>query len=315
MNAAVNSTSAFDVYTKACRTTPMIEHRDKPSTGISLYRWDLKPVKEVRIPKNGEVTVAVHLGGNSQVRVFTEEGVSQRFSRPGDITLVPSGQPIKYLLDGSVDFATIHFPASAANIFGKNVGDDLLNLRDCLFAVRDDYVIASVLALFNATHSASSLSKRYSRSVLESLSWHLLRLVSEQKFDPVRLPEPGSQISFNKGGNNFSIIAEEIENRLSEPLKIEALADRAGMGRTTFCEQFTKHFGTPPHRFIVDRRIAKAKQLLIESHYSITDIAYELGFSSASHFSSTFKSTIGITPKNYQIQFGKRFLENTKPQH
>jgi len=302
MNAIpVCSNSAFEVYTKACRTSPMLEHRDKPSTGISLYRWDLKPIKEVRIPRNGEVTVAVHLGGDSRVRVFTENGISEQYSRPGDITLVPSGQPIKYLIDGSVDFATIHFPASAANIFGKNFGDDLLKLRHCLFAVRDDYVIASVKSLFNLVNSPSLLSKRSARSALESLSWHLLRRVSEEAFEPVLLPDQSSGMPSQNEARRFSMVVAEIQLRLDQQLKIGDLADVAGMGRTAFCEQFTKYFGKSPHRYIVEQRISKAKQFLSESSFNITDIAYELGFSSASHFSASFKSTTGMTPREFQL--------------
>lgn len=295
---------AFEAYKNACRTEPMCAYSVKPSAGIMLYRWDIRPLEDIRIPQNGEVTVVAHLGGESQVRVFTKDGLSQQCSQPGDITLIPRGQPIKYSLNGSVDFATIHFPANATKLFDKEFGDKLLNLRHCFFAWQDDYVISSVKTLLNMSAPTTSLDKRYTHSVLESLSWHLLKLVSDNCIEPISLSETVSHQLCLDEENYFSTIVTEIETRLNEQIKVEELASIAGLGRTLFYEKFIEYFGQSPYRFIVNRRIEKAKGMLLDNLCSITEIAYNLGFSSASHFSSSFKSVTGMTPKE--------FLEKTR---
>src|SRR5690606_9779294 len=253
---------AFEAYKNACRTEPMCAHSVKPSAGISLYRWDIRPLEDIRIPQNGEVTVVAHLGGEGQVKVFTKDGLSRQCSLPGDITLIPRGQPIKYSLNGSIDFATIHFPANATKIFDKKFGDKLLSLRHCFFAWRDDYVISSVKNLLNMDAPSTSLDKRYAHSVLESLSWHLIKLVSDDAIEPISLPESVSHQLFFDEKTHFSTIVTEIETRLNEQIKVEELATIAGLGRTLFYEKFIEHFGQSPHRFIINRRIEKAKGML-----------------------------------------------------
>ena len=50
---------------------------------------------------------------------------------------------------------------------------------------------------------------------------------------------------------------------------------------------------------------AKAKELLIKTENSITDIAYEAGFSNFNYFSSVFKNIEGITPSEYKKKYAK----------
>ncbi|MCK9504504.1 MAG: AraC family transcriptional regulator [Porticoccaceae bacterium] len=292
------SVPAFEGYTSVCQTKPLLECGAPPNIGIKFYSWGLKPVKNVRIPRLREVTLAVHLGGVRRLRIFTEDGISDRFSRPGDITLVPRSQPIEYLIDGPVTFATMHFPDSAMGLFGDR-GGQLIHLPHCLFAVRDDYTHASVRALLKTSRVTSDDASHYRTKILEALAWHLLHVVSDEKVEPVRLAQDRGEDAAEPGGADFSAALREIERRIGERLQIEELADIAGLGRTAFCEQFTKQFGCPPHRFIVNQRIARAEKLLRTQRWSVTEIAYQLGFSSTSHFSATFKTATGITPRQY----------------
>ena len=63
--------------------------------------------------------------------------------------------------------------------------------------------------------------------------------------------------------------------------------------------------GFSPARFIQNIRMQQAKVLLMkEKNVNISQIAYEVGFSSQTHFSTTFKSFFGITPTEYLKQKG-----------
>ncbi|GAB3373040.1 AraC family transcriptional regulator [Spongiibacter taiwanensis] len=292
----ISVSNPIAVYQKACRSTPLAEHATSHSDSVRLCSWDLRPMKQVRIPQHSALTIAVHLGGVRRVRVFTENGISHRFSKPGDITLVPQNQSIKYFIDGPVNFATLHLTESAQRIFGDDCGQLLLKMQACLFALRDDYVMASVRNLLAASSLPPLDFQRYTDKVLESLAWHLLRVVSDRAAEGVRLAAPGTVLDSDE--LDFAAIAEEIDMRLGDRLHIQELADKAGLGRTAFCERFTEHFGLPPHRYIIEKRIEAAKERLLLNG-SVTEVAYDLGFSSASHFSSTFKSLVGLTPRAY----------------
>lgn len=289
-----------DAYSRACRTSPQIERIGRKQTGVSLYGWGVKPAKELHIPSTSELTLAVHLSGARRVRVFTESGVSQRFSRPGCITLIPRDQRVSYLTDGEVLFATGHIPVAAAQSLNCEAGERLLSLQECLFAMHDEYAVSCVQALMKVSTDTSSSAQGYVAALLDSLIWHLAGIVERGDAESLRLAQWQPTSAGNSREPDFDSVLALIDQRLGESLSIAAMADCAGVGRTTFSEKFTQQFGCSPHRFIVQRRVDRAKQKLREGKQSITSIAHELGFSSSSHFASTFNNLTGMSPISFR---------------
>jgi AraC family transcriptional regulator len=92
-----------------------------------------------------------------------------------------------------------------------------------------------------------------------------------------------------------------LDTHLGEDLTLESLAREADMSTHCFLRAFTRHFGTPPHQYLLQRRIERAKELLRASDRSLVDIAIETGFSSQSHLSSAFKRSVGVSPGTYRL--------------
>lgn len=289
----------IDAYRRACQSAPTVERLGPPRSGVSLYGWGVIPDKEMHVARSRELTVAIHLHGASRVRVFTERGLSHSVSRPGHVTLIPRGQSITYLTDGEVEFATAHLPPSAACLLEDSLGPALMNLPQCLFAVRDASTCDSVRTLLHADPStlASPDAQPEIERRLAAITRRLARIAATGGGEPVRLaqclPKAGPQ------GPDFDSVLAMIESQLGDPLGLDELARRAGVGRTRFAESFTRHFGCSPHRFILRRRIERAKQWLCQGGRSMTAIAYELGFSSPSHFSAVFKANTRLSPQAY----------------
>ena len=91
-------------------------------------------------------------------------------------------------------------------------------------------------------------------------------------------------------------VLEYIESHLGEPLLLCDLAAQVSLSEYHFARMFRKSMGVAPHQFVMQRRMARAKALLLSSNQSLTDIALACGFNSASHFSNRFKAAKGITP-------------------
>ena len=66
---------------------------------------------------------------------------------------------------------------------------------------------------------------------------------------------------------------------------------------------FQASFGLPPHRYVLARRLARARQLLRHSSLALGDVALSCGFASASHFSNRFRQALGATPGQYRAAF------------
>src|SRR5688500_5128874 len=80
------------------------------------------------------------------------------------------------------------------------------------------------------------------------------------------------------------------------PLTIDAVANEAAISPFHFIRQFRSVFGTTPHQYRIAARLERARELLAHSHYSITDICVELGFTSLASFSHLFARQVGMRP-------------------
>lgn len=95
-------------------------------------------------------------------------------------------------------------------------------------------------------------------------------------------------------------VVEFIEAHLGEDIGLAALAAEAGLSPHHFGKAFKASLGKPPCRYVNERRVDKAKEMLLSGHLSITEIAHEIGFSSHSHFSDMFRKVTGTTPSQFR---------------
>jgi AraC-like DNA-binding protein len=87
-----------------------------------------------------------------------------------------------------------------------------------------------------------------------------------------------------------------IQACLHTPMTIEAMAQQVGQSPTVFKREFKAAFGLPPARYLQEKRLEHAHLMLLNTAKSVTDIAMETGFDSASHFTQAFKKHYGLTP-------------------
>jgi AraC-like DNA-binding protein len=92
-----------------------------------------------------------------------------------------------------------------------------------------------------------------------------------------------------------------IEGNLGEEdLSLKRIAAEAGLSAFCFARGFREEMGVPPHRYVLERRVARARQLLHEPGRTIAEVAYAAGFSSQSHLTAVFRGQIGVTPGGYR---------------
>lgn len=85
-----------------------------------------------------------------------------------------------------------------------------------------------------------------------------------------------------------------------EPMTINDLAETAGLSPFYFSRIFRQHAGIPPGEFQAALRFERAKELLLTSSASITEICFEVGYGSLGTFSSRFKSLVGVSPAEFR---------------
>ena len=93
-------------------------------------------------------------------------------------------------------------------------------------------------------------------------------------------------------GQFVAVVYENLFNDVS----VEMLAGMTNRSLTSFKKEFKRIFGTPPHRWIIEQRLSRAKIMLTSTSQPVSEIGVECGFSNISHFIKLFKCRYNITP-------------------
>ena len=93
---------------------------------------------------------------------------------------------------------------------------------------------------------------------------------------------------------------DAMDRAYAEPLDVRAVAAVALLSEAHFSRSFRATFGETPHRYLQRRRVERSMFLLRETDRSVTDICFDVGFSSLGTFSRTFREIVGETPSEYR---------------
>lgn len=93
---------------------------------------------------------------------------------------------------------------------------------------------------------------------------------------------------------------DAMDRAYAEPLDVAALARLAHSSPAHFSRTFKATFGETPHRYLQRRRVERAMFLLRQYELSVTDICFEVGFTSLGTFSRTFTEIVVESPSAYR---------------
>ena len=104
-----------------------------------------------------------------------------------------------------------------------------------------------------------------------------------------------------------------MRSRFDEKITLRTLADLTGYTPNYFHRLFTEIMGTTPQKYLTDIRIGHAKNLLAGTQKSLSEIAYECGFSSQSHFNTQFRKATLLTPYEYRKSKVSEYFGAARP--
>jgi AraC-like DNA-binding protein len=103
---------------------------------------------------------------------------------------------------------------------------------------------------------------------------------------------------------------DAMDRAYAEPLDVRAVAAMAYLSEAHFGRTFRAVFGETPHRYLQRRRVERSMFLLRETDRSVTDICFDVGFTSLGTFSRTFRGIVGETPSGYRDGHGPMIAPN-----
>jgi len=106
---------------------------------------------------------------------------------------------------------------------------------------------------------------------------------------------PHEQHGFNPA---IKAVIDYLNDRFTSPITLDHLAEEFHMSKYYLCQLFKSATGTTINRYIVARRLARAKVLLHQG-YSVTDTSALCGFQNYTHFIRTFKKHFSVSPRQF----------------
>jgi AraC-like DNA-binding protein len=97
-------------------------------------------------------------------------------------------------------------------------------------------------------------------------------------------------------------IRDLVRDRYEEPLTLEDLSLEADLSAWHFMRAFRLAFGETPHGFLTRIRIERAKELLTVTNRQVTEVCFDVGFSSLGSFSALFRREVGLSPAQFRRQ-------------
>ena len=163
------------------------------------------------------------------------------------------------------------------------------------FKLRDPLIQQMALALKTELEIAGEDSKLYADSMATALAAHLLRRYGVKNvIKEYRGKLPPYQLK---------TVIEYIQEHLDRSLSLDILAGLVNISSHYFASLFKQSTGKPPHKYVTQCRLEKAKTLLRQRDLPIAFICQEIGFKNQSHFTRVFRQHFHITPKAYRDLF------------
>ena len=247
--------------------------------------------------------VAVLLEGRSRVRRTGNNRTQESYGVPGTFWLCPAGTfESNIRIDGTFEKCLhIFLPPSLIGLEALSTfGLDPDSVRLDYVGGRQDPRLTSIAAQFcSVLYSDENPAQRLLIEGLRTtLAAHLLGHYLANGSVPARRTK-------NEGGldtKRLKRVLDSIEERISEDLSLLDLANEACLSPCHFLRRFQRSIGMSPHRYVITRRVERAKDLLKRGDRSLTEVALDLGFGSQSNFCRVFKSETGQTPGDFRLQ-------------
>lgn len=215
-------------------------------------------------------------------------------TRRGSISIIPQGNDGDWDIAGPIQVSHVFLSEerlrASADQVGANGSIELL--ARCGF---DDPIAARVMEMLGREADILDPSSRlFVEQATDLLCTQLVRGHSSLR----TLATPAS--SGGLASWQVRKVIAYMRERLGTSIGLDELAAVAGLSRFHFCTAFRLATGRTPHALLVELRIEKARELLADLQFSVTDIALAVGYETPSSFAAGFRKVTGTTPSAFR---------------
>jgi len=264
--------------------------------GVHVFHGHLEPHEDGLIG-GSQLSVVVH-----ESEPFTLEWsqpgsdrLTERRVEPDMLHINPGDRPFRQRWTNRPKLTGIALDRKLVDRVGEEsfgrTGDSI----QTAVGVTDELLFAGMRAVREELTSGAANDDTFAEHVGMAMAVLLFRHYSDGPNEMPALRGGLGQYRLNKV---FDYIEAEMENGLS----VAALASVTDLSIQHFSAAFLNSTGLRPHRFILNRRIERAKLLLLTTDMSIAEVSLAIGFASQSHFAERFREMTGVTPLRFRLE-------------
>lgn len=234
-------------------------------------------------------------GGHPAESEHRLEGQIQTcYCKPGEMLFIPAGVRYSSNWDQAGEFSLLGFsPTFFAQIAHESVRINRLELIPHI-GISDPLVQQIGLALKADIEAKHPTGRMFGESLATGLVIHLLKQYS------VWQPQSSSDETGCLSEYQLQKVFDYIHTYLDQDITLSDVADILSLSQYHFCRLFKQSTGVTPHQYLTQCRINQAKQLLLTTKLTITEIAFEVGITNHSSFTRLFRQHVGVTPKVFR---------------
>jgi len=272
------------------RGAPLLTSANTPWAGMPFELHEVKPFARAggAGPVDGECGVVVLLDGAVDLAVRRDRREVRGRLEAGSMFFVSGdSRPDWVRMNGNARAVAVRFPQAWFERYSVDGPPKGFGRTPPLH--RDETVRTLARLMCEEVERGGANGRLYS----ESLSMALFSYVLE------RVPAAPARASGALNDGQRRSLQQYVASRLHEELSLSDLSARVGLGPRHFSKLFQRAFGTTPHQYVLQARLAEGARLLSDGKHDIAAIAFHVGFSSQSHFTAAFRRAYGVTPRRY----------------
>ncbi|QMW21597.1 helix-turn-helix domain-containing protein [Sandaracinobacteroides saxicola] len=260
-----------------------------PASGAAMYRC-AQPAGDMSDPPAASLILA-RLRSSAAPGLF-DLGSGRKSFTPlvNHIAITMPHQGTTYILDKAHELDALVLPVAEIDRIEPDRSGAPIDFDGLHANFVRDQIVSTLLDMVWASCDGGCENERLlQESLIASIMHRLRTLAGSHARSPVALD-----------AQTLARIVDCIEADLAGDHSLVELSASVGMTASAFHRAFRETTGRTPHAWLLERRVERAKCLLRQTDETIANVAYDVGFSSQAHLTSTFTKRLGVSPARYR---------------